>query len=299
MTPNGNGDRLSEGGGFWRLRHDDLAAVLARRDLTWETARVYLALADLTRGWHKPKDAVSLSQIAEMAGMWFLDRKSDPPKKRLDCAHVARALRTLARLGLCGSESAGARETAIRWVVWPPPPAAATATAGSRATAKPTAKATAMAGSSATAKPTAHPGRHQEVQASTTATKMTKNKAVATETAGAHGSPDAAVLAEERAKAGTRETATAGPPTDGLTDALRQLKSALECPDLAVPDQPGNRGQATALLMAGLGFNLGLAAKITKVHSYGKVRKAMAKALRDKAHSPAGFVRRALEEDWK
>jgi len=32
--------------GFWRLSHDDLAAVLARTDLKWETARVFLAMAD-------------------------------------------------------------------------------------------------------------------------------------------------------------------------------------------------------------------------------------------------------------
>jgi len=32
--------------GFWRLHHDDLAAVLARTDLSWETARVYLGEYD-------------------------------------------------------------------------------------------------------------------------------------------------------------------------------------------------------------------------------------------------------------
>jgi phage replication O-like protein O len=68
--------------GFWRLPHDDLGALLARTDLTWETARVYLALADLTIGWCKKRDAVSLSQIAEHTGM--------------DRAHVCRALRALA-----------------------------------------------------------------------------------------------------------------------------------------------------------------------------------------------------------
>jgi hypothetical protein len=57
-------------GGFWRLPHDHLAALLTRRDLSWAVARVYLALANLTRGYGKERDEVSLGQIAEKAGMF-------------------------------------------------------------------------------------------------------------------------------------------------------------------------------------------------------------------------------------
>ena len=94
--------------GFWRLLHGDLAALLGRTDLSWGTARVYLALADLTRGYGKERDAVSLGQIGERAGM---ERK-----------HVVRALRLLGNLGLY-ARGKPVGQTAIRWVVWPPPSA--------------------------------------------------------------------------------------------------------------------------------------------------------------------------------
>ncbi|MCX5653726.1 MAG: hypothetical protein NTY65_03635 [Planctomycetota bacterium] len=63
---------MSTDGGFWRLRHDHLATLLARRDLSWAVVRVYLALADLTVGYRKERDEVSLSQIAETAGMFSI-----------------------------------------------------------------------------------------------------------------------------------------------------------------------------------------------------------------------------------
>jgi hypothetical protein len=163
-------------GGFWRLRHDHLAALLARRDLSWAVARVYLALADLTWGYGKERDEVSISQIAEHAGMF-----STGPDGRqcLDTPHTNRALKELAGLGLCGSAS-GEGQAVLRWVVWPPPeyrPAAGTAEHGTtakagssataevgrgttaNATAKTTANATALGGSGTTARQ----GRHQEV----------------------------------------------------------------------------------------------------------------------------------------
>ena len=91
--------------GFWRLSHEDLSRVLARADLSWETARVYLALADLTVGYGKAKDVVSLGQIAETAGI-----------KR---PHVARALKRLRQLDLYGEDRVS-KQRVIRWVVWPP-----------------------------------------------------------------------------------------------------------------------------------------------------------------------------------
>lgn len=84
-------------GGFWRLRHDDLAAVLARHDLTGEQLRVFLALADLTLGYGKARDVVSLSQIAERAGMYAMQPDG---ARRPDCSHVARALKRLKERGL-------------------------------------------------------------------------------------------------------------------------------------------------------------------------------------------------------
>jgi hypothetical protein len=157
--------------GFWRLRHADLAALLARTDLTWETVRVYLALADPTIGWGKKRDVVSLSQIAKHAGMFYAEDGSQRP----DCSHVSRALRTLAEAGLCGS-TPGKGQRVVRWVTWPPPQAAPETAAEAGTTATHGSSATAGAGSGAAAKPTAEPtakatamttagaGRHQDVQ---------------------------------------------------------------------------------------------------------------------------------------
>lgn len=93
--------------GFWRLSHDDLAAVLARRDLTGEQLRVLLALADLTLGYGKSRDTVSLGQIAKLAG-------------GLRRPHIVRALSDLADKGLYGQAPA-AGQSVTRWIVWPPP----------------------------------------------------------------------------------------------------------------------------------------------------------------------------------
>ncbi len=99
-----NGEPIDTG--FWRLQHEHLAAVLARNDLSWESARVYLALADMTLGYGKTRDVVSLGQIADRAGM-------------IRC-HVVRALKRLADLGLYGQSRARGQQMA-RWVIWPPP----------------------------------------------------------------------------------------------------------------------------------------------------------------------------------
>ncbi len=95
--------------GFWRLPHNELAAVLARPDLSWETARVYLALADLTRGYGRARGVVSLGQISERVG--------GMPRR-----YVTRALAALRAKGLCGQEPSKG-QSVIRWVTWPPPPA--------------------------------------------------------------------------------------------------------------------------------------------------------------------------------
>ena len=94
--------------GFWRLVHQDLTAILARRDLNGETLRVYLALADLTHGFQNARDVVSLSQIAERAG-------------GLTRPHVSRGLNVLSKKGLYGQADARGQDV-VRWVVWPPPP---------------------------------------------------------------------------------------------------------------------------------------------------------------------------------
>ena len=107
-------------GGFWRLRHDDLAVLLAWRgangeSLSWSLARVFLALADLTLGWGKKADIVSLSQIADHAGMFTL---APDESRQPDCSNVAHSLKALERLGLAG-RTKGKGQHVLRWVVWP------------------------------------------------------------------------------------------------------------------------------------------------------------------------------------
>jgi len=130
--------------GFWRLEHRDLAALLARSDLSWESARVYLALADLTVGFGKTKDLVSLSQIAEHAA--------------LTTPQVARALRRLKGLALCG-DAPGTKDGRVRWVVWPPP-----ATDGAVSSDKAVSSATGGAVSGTTDKTTDGAVRHQDTK---------------------------------------------------------------------------------------------------------------------------------------
>jgi hypothetical protein len=152
--------------GFWRLQHDELRALLARTDLTWETARVYLALADLTLGWGKTRDVVSLSQIANHAGMFY---EAEDGSQCADRAHVCRALRALAAAGLCGSAPSKG-QMVVRWVTWPVPQAGSgtVATYGNSAGAE----TAAVRGSSSVAegvaktgaKGAATAGNHQDVQ---------------------------------------------------------------------------------------------------------------------------------------
>ncbi len=116
-------------GGFWRLDHDDLAAALARRDINGETLRVYLALADLTLGYGKACDVVSLSQIADRAGLYTTNGNGHREYRR---GHVARALRRLWQKGLYEQERAGG-QAVCRSVVWPAPPPDAAAQTGTGA----------------------------------------------------------------------------------------------------------------------------------------------------------------------
>lgn len=129
--------------GFWRLSHEDLYVVLARTDLSWETARVYLALADLTIGYGKEKDTVSLGQIADAASM--------------DRPHVVRALKCLSRLGLYGQEKVSPQKV-VRWVAWPPLPVARDGNIQG------VAKGVAEAGSRTVAKGVAKAGTHQDTK---------------------------------------------------------------------------------------------------------------------------------------
>jgi hypothetical protein len=100
----------SNSNGFWKVRHEDMAALLRRTDLGWELVRVLLAVADCTHGRGNPDGSlVSVSQITDLA---HVDRR-----------HVSRALRRLAHLGLYGQDHEGDGPVR-RWVVWPVPPIA-------------------------------------------------------------------------------------------------------------------------------------------------------------------------------
>jgi len=96
-----------DAGGFWRLRHRELEAALSRRDLPGEQLRVYLALADLTRGFGKNEDAVSLGMIGKRAGGMRRSRVADTLKK-------------LAAKNLYEQED-GEHGEVIRRVIWPAP----------------------------------------------------------------------------------------------------------------------------------------------------------------------------------
>ncbi len=127
--------------GFWRLSHEDLAAALARHDLSGELLRVYLALGDLTVGFGRDADVVSLGQIAEHAG-------------GMQRQHVLRGLKRLAALGLYTQEPGG-RQKIIRGIVWPAPPPPV-------AEAGYTDQTVAGTGSTTVAKPVAALGSHQD-----------------------------------------------------------------------------------------------------------------------------------------
>lgn len=132
--------------GFWRLRHDELEALLRRHDLSWGLVRVMLALADLTRGYGKDRDTVSLGQIADKTGI------SQP--------HVAHAMKQLAGKGLSGG-APGKGQAVIRWVVWPVPPAP---TARDGTTATDGSSLLPSAAAATTANATASVGRHQDTK---------------------------------------------------------------------------------------------------------------------------------------
>jgi Fic family protein len=97
----GDGDE-----GFWRLQYDHLSAALARSDLSWESARVYLALGYLGIGFRKEKGVVSLGQISELA--------------HVEHRNTVRALRRLRELGMYDEKKIGPRKI-IRWIIWPAP----------------------------------------------------------------------------------------------------------------------------------------------------------------------------------
>jgi hypothetical protein len=151
---------VTNDGGFWRLDHDGLAAILARRDLSWGLARVYLASADLTLGYGREQDTLSLSQIAERAGMYSV--KPDGSKQP-DCPHVARALKELSKRGLYGCTK-GKGQSVVRWAIWPAPPMPDEATAGVGNPATAGSGTTAELGNETTAKATAEAGRHQDTK---------------------------------------------------------------------------------------------------------------------------------------
>lgn len=90
--------------GFWKLHHDDLQAFLQCSGLSWESARVFLALGDLTLGWGRDKGIVSVGDIARFAGM---RRK-----------YVLRAIARLRELGLYGENRLSDRQTE-RWILLP------------------------------------------------------------------------------------------------------------------------------------------------------------------------------------
>ena len=90
--------------GFWQLQHDDLQALLQCPGLCWGTVRIFLSLGDLTLGWGKAKDVISLGKIARFSG---IHRK-----------HVPEAINRLRELGLYGEKRLSARKV-VRWILWP------------------------------------------------------------------------------------------------------------------------------------------------------------------------------------
>ena len=106
--------------GFWRLQHCDLAALL-KAPITWETARVFLAIGDLTQGYGKDRDTVSIDHISELTGV---DRR-----------HVGRAIRRLKELGLYGEKKVSTRRVK-RWIVWPKIPESDSAPCGAKDSAE-------------------------------------------------------------------------------------------------------------------------------------------------------------------
>ena len=90
--------------GFWKLHHGDLQALLQCPGLSWEAARVFLALGDLTWGWGKAKAVISLGRIARSSG--------------LHREHVPRAIDRLRELGLYGEKRLPGRRV-VRWILWP------------------------------------------------------------------------------------------------------------------------------------------------------------------------------------
>jgi len=225
-------------GGFWRLRHDHLAALLARRDLSWSAARVYLALADLTWGYGRDRDEVSLSQIAEHTGMFLTDPDGET---RPDRAHVVRALKRLEECGLYGCAS-GEGQAMVRRVVWPPPeyhPAAGTADPGTAAKAGNSAaalggssgaavegsgtvaKAAAQAGSGTAAQAGTHQDiiRHQEAQEE-------REKAADAATTDSHSLPVSQDAQQPTATETATETATAA--AEGTTTETATTTADIE-----------------------------------------------------------------------
>ena len=90
--------------GFWRLLHEDLRTLLQRQGLSWECARVFLALGDLTWGRGKTQAVISLGRIAGFSGV---------PRE-----HIPRAIDRLRELGLYGEQRLSDR-VVERWVIWP------------------------------------------------------------------------------------------------------------------------------------------------------------------------------------
>jgi hypothetical protein len=152
-TTQGVGDE-----GFWRLPYDHLSAILARRDLGWEVARVYLALGYLTIGYRKERDVVSIGQIAELS--------------HVEHRHTVRALGKLKAVGLYDEERLSPKKI-IRWIIFPPPAAGITPPADSARqgtiptvadTTKDSAKRSALEGTKDSAKRSASQGTHPDTQ---------------------------------------------------------------------------------------------------------------------------------------
>jgi hypothetical protein len=119
-----HGKRTDEGAenGYWQLPHEHLAAALSL-DIPGEQLRVYLALADLTHGYGKSEDEISLSQIGKRAGGVLR-------------SHVPRAIDGLRKAGLYADRTIGRRRV-VRRIAWPPPPIGpGVAEAGSRGATK-------------------------------------------------------------------------------------------------------------------------------------------------------------------
>jgi len=213
-------------GGFWRLEHSNLARILARTDLSWETARVYWAVGDLTLGFGRERDILSIGQISHLA--------------HVDHWHTFRALDRLLQFGLYGEEKVSTRKI-IRWIVWPPPEIlnADAPVGASEGTNGVGANDGASPGTKIGANGGANVGTHQEDQEkkhqdAAGAACLSRGAAPPQETEGQGTGSPSLTIHHYLCKCGV-ETGSPRPPNCAFPPTCRGCKRTLTAEDLAEP----------------------------------------------------------------